>query len=436
MTKRVVVPFDRSAAYWRSRARRHDTPEKRPAAVKLLRKALEKTGDADTALELARLYLAMDCTTAAERYLVRAVARGGLTGEACYLIGCCALNREQEDLAEEAFDACQRVDPDGDWADRAQDALENYPWSWQPAKKRQARSQALCRQAQAALLRGRVEEGRVLAQRAWNKGKSAQAALLMGAMQKPQAALPYFRRAAREAPWDIRPVMLLAMAAAQVGDEEHLAQYMMQGQMLCRGLSSCEKYCAAAWDAGAEEYALALVNGLLEKAPCSVDLLRLKYLCMKRLGAGADAQRVLETLLDLDPDDAAGLWYRRHPEETDLYMGRQMMLPVLSFQLRAIPQRLRYGRLNRLLHWLVMALRDVAEPEDIYRLAVPLWRRMPEGEKRACDGGAPHYSLCLALYVMIVTGHRERADELYRTAPGKKRVRRTLRRFAQWMNEE
>ena len=41
MTK--VVPFERPAAYWRAHARRHDTPDKRPAAAKMLRKALEKT---------------------------------------------------------------------------------------------------------------------------------------------------------------------------------------------------------------------------------------------------------------------------------------------------------------------------------------------------------------------------------------------------------
>ena len=43
--RRVVVPFERPAAYWLFRARRHDTPEKKPAAAKMLRKALETTGD-------------------------------------------------------------------------------------------------------------------------------------------------------------------------------------------------------------------------------------------------------------------------------------------------------------------------------------------------------------------------------------------------------
>ncbi|MBR1585021.1 MAG: tetratricopeptide repeat protein, partial [Clostridia bacterium] len=142
MTKRVVVPFERPAAYWKARARRHDTPDHRPAAVKLLRKALEKTGDPATALELARVYLDMDCVTAAERYLVRAVARGGLSGSACYLMGRCALSRGDDALAEEAFDACQRLYPDGACADLAQDLLESMPWQPpQPRVRGRARSE-------------------------------------------------------------------------------------------------------------------------------------------------------------------------------------------------------------------------------------------------------------------------------------------------------
>lgn len=435
-TKRTVVPFERPAAYWRSRARRHDTPEKRPDAARMLRKALEKTGDPATALELARVYMDMGCFTAAERYLARAAVRDGLTGESCFLLGCCALNRGEWALAEDAFDACQRVAPDSEWADRAQDLLETVPWPREERKRGRARSDTLCLRAREALLAERPAQARDLANRAWKKGKSSETALLMGTVQPPQKALPYFAFAAREAPRALQPQLLWAVAAGRAGDFPAAWTALVRAQALCATISDFEEFCAAAWETGAEEMALGNVTKELERMPASVDFLRLKYLCQKKTGEEAAARRTLETLLDIDPDDAAGLWYRRHPEDGRLYEGRKVLLSALACQLRSVPQRLRYGRLNRLLHGLVMALRDDLPPGPIYHLVPLLWRRMPEAEKRACDEGDPYIPFCLGLFILTACGKKERAEELYRFAPCKRRVRRALRRYAQWMNEE
>ena len=69
--KKTVVPFERPAAYWAVRARRHYHPEQLPDAARFMRKALEKSGDTGLALELAQIYSAMGCYTAAERCLLR-----------------------------------------------------------------------------------------------------------------------------------------------------------------------------------------------------------------------------------------------------------------------------------------------------------------------------------------------------------------------------
>lgn len=434
--QRNVVPFERTAAYWRFHARRHDTPDQRPAAAKMLRKALEKTGDPATALELSRVYMDMGCFTASERLLARAVARGGLTGQACFLMGCCALNRGEMTLAEDAFDCCQRVGPDSEWADRAQDMLETVPWpAYRPARG-QARGEIYCRRAREALWMGRADQARSLADRAWERGKSAQAAMLMGATREAKDALSCFRRAVRKTPDALQPRLLFAVAAYQAGEKARALAEMSVARRLCRTITDFEELCAAAWESGASAIALAAVTEQLEAAPASIDFLRLKYLCLKRLNDDAGARRTLETLLDIDPDDAAGLWYRRHPEDQTLYEGRRVLLTALGCQLRAVPERLRRGRLNRLLHYLTMALRSDVDAETVYRLVVPLWRRMPEAEKRRCDEGSRHGPLCLALYVLIAAGKKEQADALYRSAPCGKRIRRTLRRYAQWNTEK
>ena len=434
MTK--VVPFERPAAYWRAHARRHDTPDKRPAAAKMLRKALEKTGDPATAMELARVFTTMECPTAAERCLLRAVARGGLTGQACYLMGCCALNRGEEALAEEAFDACQRLDPGSPWADQAQDTLEMYPWTWENEKKGTHRAAYRCRMAREALLNGRTEEALALARRSWKQAHTPQGALLMGALREAEDAIPFFAYAARELPGALRPRLLLAMACHHAGKTQDALLHLHLARALCRTLNQTEDFCAAAWQMEMPREALEAVNEFLAEWPSSVDYLRLKYLCFKRMGQDADARRTLETLLDIDPDDAGGLWYRRHPEDCRLPEGRSVLLHVLGHQLRAVPERLRPGPLNRLLHWLVMALREDVDAEEIYRLAVPVWRCMSRSERWACDEGKYHYPAAVALLVLLRSGKAQRAQALFESLPGKKRLKRTLNRWTRRMNKE
>ena len=48
-----IVPFERPAAYWAVNARTHYSPAQLPDAARMMRKALEKSGDTGLALELA-----------------------------------------------------------------------------------------------------------------------------------------------------------------------------------------------------------------------------------------------------------------------------------------------------------------------------------------------------------------------------------------------
>ena len=118
-------------------------------------------------------------------------------------------------------------------------------------------------------------------------------------------------------------------------------------------------------------------------------------------------------------------------------MARPMLLTALGYQLNAIPARLQKGPLNRLLHLMVMSLAEEMDAEPIYRLVPSIWRRLSQARKRACDDRQePHYSLCFALYLLLMRGQGEKARALYREAPGKKRILRTLNQFAKWTNEE
>lgn len=435
--RRTVVPFERPAAYWAVRARRHYTPARLPDAARLMRKALEKSGDTGMALELAQIYAGMECHTAAERCLVRAVARGGLTGGICFSIGCCALSRGQEDLAERALDLSLRLDPGGAFADQAQDTLDLYPWLQQECLPRGARGETLLQWAKEALALGDEKRALSLARRSWEKSHSAQGAMLLGALLPARESVPYFAFAVRHLPGEDRPLLLLTRACFENGQTDAARRHLNRARALCSTIAQAEAFCAVAWEMGETEAALHLIREKLEHFPASVDYLRLKYLTLKRAGDETGAARTLETLLDIDPDDAAGLWYRRHPEDLKPYPGRMMLLTALGCQIDAVPPRLKYGPLNRILHLMTIGLADTLDAPVIYRLLPPLWKHLSPAEKRSCDEHrSTHYPLAFGLYLLLITGNQDRAREFYQSAPGKKRAKRALRRFARWMNEE
>ena len=437
MTRRTVVPFDRSAAYWAARARRHYTPARLPEAARLMRKALETSGDGAVALELAEIYSGMECETAAERCLLKAVAREGLTGGACCAAARCAFARGDEGLAEEALELCLRLDPEGPYADQAQWLLENHPWEDHPLPPRCARSDTLCRRGRAALLEGDLARARDLAWQAWAKGRFADSALLFASfLRLPQARLPYLAFAAKRSPDSLPALLMLAQCSLQAGNAPQAQRQMLRARALCDTLSQAEAYCAAAWEMHQPQLALSLCAEALSRAPASVEYLRLKYLSLRRTGDQAGAQRALQTLLDIDPDDAAGLWYRRHPEDIRLYAPRMMLYSALASQIySAVPPR-KTGPLNRALHLLVISMQDSLDVETIYRLTPPLWRRMRPAERAACDRRESQALLCLSVCVLTLAGRPESAAALIAAAPGKKRILRTVHRYLQRITED
>ena len=432
-----VVPFERPASYWAAKARRHYRPDGLPEAARLMRKALEKSGDPYTALELARIYGSMECYSAAERYLVQSVARGGLTGGICLEIARCALGRGEEALAERALDACLRLDPDSRYADEAQSLLESYPWFWESPPPRSARGEVWLRRAQRKLMEGNVEEAKKLSLQAFEKYPSWQNAMMAGTLMPPEKALPYLKTAARKQQAMPMPHLLYARALYLCGQAAAADRELQAAFRLCKHFSHVESCCVMALEMERAKQALSLVEEHLSLCPASADYLRLKFLCQRRLTEGDESFRTLETLLEIDPQDSAAQWYRRHPGEKNPQASRSMMLNVLGAQLGSVRKRLTPGPLNRLLHQMVKALREELDTETIYRLLPPLWKHMTPAGKRRCDEReTPHYTVAVALYLLLAAGRGEQAQTLFQQAAGKKHLLRTLKRFARWMNEE
>lgn len=426
-----IVPFERPAAYWAVKARKHYSPAQLPDAARMMRKALEKSGDTGLALELAEIYAGMGCFTAAERCLIRASVRQGLTGSLCYAIGVCALNRGYEDLADAALDQSLRMEPDGPFSERAQDLLEFYAWKPVWYQPHTARSDALCRRSIRALSQTDVEKATALARRGWEKGHSPRAALWLGMLLPASEALRYLKIAAEELPLELKAQLKYAEACFLCRRFPQARKRMISARKLCASITDAEEYCQTAWRMNRPQDALKLIDQKLRELPASVDYLRLRYLSLRRLGDQEQADRVLEALLEIDPDDADALFDRRHPRQMSLHGDRGMLLMALGSLVYAQPDRRRPGPMNRALHLMVMNLNGTLDADSIYRLLPALWRRLTPAEQYACDEYRDKcFPALFTVYLFLSTGHWQEAREALAAAPNRKRVLRMLKRIS------
>ena len=426
-----VVPFERPAAYWAGKARKHYTPSQLPDAARMLRKALEKSGDTSLALELAEIYAGMGCYTAAERCLIQTVVLHGMTGRLCYDIGVCALNRGNEDLADWALDKSLRLDSDGLFSDKAQDLLEYYAWKPSWFQPHTARSDDFCRRSMRALDHKDVEKAVKLARKGWEKGRSPQAALWLGMLLPPDEALQYMRFAAEELPLELKPQLKYAEACFACRRLPEARRRLADARRLCKTITDAEEYCLAAWKINRPQDALKMIEKKLYELPQSVDYLRLKYLSLRRMGEYEQANRALEALLEIDPDDADALFDRRHPLQMNLHEDRGGLLMALGAMVYTLPNPRRFGPLNRVLHLLVMNLNGVIDAGTIYRLIPPLWRKLTPAEQYACDEYRDEcYPTLFTVYLFAAAGRWQEAKEALANAKQKKRVLRLLARCA------
>ena len=261
--------------------------------------------------------------------------------------------------------------------------------------------------------------------------------MLMGAMAKPREAVDYFSYVAQRRPSESQPLLLLAHACFLAGDGHQAREILKRALNQSRGLAQCEAFCMMAWQMGASDLALELLEQRLKPAPSSADLWRLKYLTLKNLRREDDAAQALETVLEMDPEDAAGLWYRVHSEDIRPYEGRNLLLHALGEGLFQMPlPREKSGPLNRALHLMVMTLSPEMDAQTIYRFLPPLWRKLSPREKDLCDRREKIvYPMALAIYILLRAGKKQRAGEMLAAAPERKRLLRLLKKFARRMEE-
>ncbi len=408
-----VVAFERPAAYWLNKARAVKSPARLPDAARMYRKALDMSGNPDAALELARVYLDMQCFAAAEAALLRAVARQGLTPRACLLIGRCALQMGDEALAERALETCMRTAPGSPDADEAQETLWAYPWGDENVPRAANRLRVMCLQGEDADTPEKADRRfkRAVALSDTLEKTVYLAQMLLAAQFPPDVS----RRLPREKLTHYALLMLRVQTVLSAGQAALAAQTLAAAAAGCESFAEAHAVCYVSMQCGVTDAAIALCERRLSRAPYSADAMRLYARCLAARGEGERAAAMNDRARAMDQMTNDSTLAARDALEDAVY---------------AVPQRLRRGALNRLLHYLALKLTDDLPDETVYAVAVPAWRAMNAASKRLCaDERDEDWYAAFTVYTLAAAGREARAEEILRSARRRRRVRRLVARL-------
>ncbi len=408
-----IVAFERPASYWLSKARAIKAPSRLPDAARMYRKALEKSGDPDVALELARVYLDMQCLAAAEVTLLRAVARQGLTPRACLLIGRCALAMGDEALSERALEQCMHLSPGSVDADEAQDMLWSYPWGDENIPRFSARLRVMCLQGEDAqtpeLADKRYKRASKLAD---TVEKTVYLAQMLVTAQLPRD-LSF--RLPREKLNHFALLLLRLQTVIAAGQTALAEETLATMASSCELFAEAHAFCYVAKACNLIDSAVSLCEERLSKAPYSADYMRLLAMCLLARGDKDRAITIFDKARSLDQ------------LTTDSTLAARDALEDALF---AVPPRLKKSPLNRLLHFLALTLQDDLTDETIYAIAAPAWRALNDRAKRRCEDQKDiDWYAAFVVYTLSAAGKKSRADDVLSKTKRKRHVKRLIARL-------
>ncbi len=384
-----LVRFERSAAYWMSRARRHHTNAEHTSAGLLYRQAYEQVHRQDIALKMAENYYQMGCYYAARRTALNLLTNTPDLPEAYYWLGVAALQEGDEDLGERALAMALQKGRDLPLADDAQDLLCDYPWTEPGVYRRSCRAETLYERALDCIEARSSLHAEVLLRRAIRRGVCPQAEALLGELllfrHAPHQAARYLTRASLRLPEQVSVWALLAQALYADHRPQEAQRALDQCLVLAHTAQEWSVVGAAARILNAPDQALTALQARLRDEPESNDLLLVMAAMQLNAGHTGPAIRCLNAILSRDPDDrdARAAW-------ATIPYG--IMPPCRFYEDRALIERLladppRTGPRDfiRLAHGLTVSLGGAVTYAEVTQHIRPLWDRLPPLQRRLCD---------------------------------------------------
>ena len=426
-----VVPFERPAAYWVSKARKCRGRTRLTDAAPLLRQAYRQSGEDDVALELVGTYCAMECYSAAHRVLAQVLEKNPNCAEAYYLLGVSALSQRQEALAEDALATSLIIGRDSAFADDAQDLLSTYAWHDEPHPPRSARAETLYAQALQYLNAGNVEAAAKRLDKSLRRGFTPRASALLGEIflraggYAPASAL--LMHALMADRMNIPYAMLLGEAFSGMKMPDMAEKVLAAAAPMCQTHAELAQLAQTCAQIGCPEIASAQLEEALKLAPQSNDLLFILAALRSATGDMAGAKSLLHTILMRDPEDVDAI--------SALQMIKFRPVPFVRArvdnELAALCARKPVqgdAALKRLLHGLTISMNGDLSYATIEALVGYAWQRMNPIQKKQCDTDRQNlWPRAFYQYLCEKAGLKKRRPALYKGKRYARRVRRMLR---------
>ena len=428
-----IVPFERPAGYWVRRARRLQDRDRLPEATAMLREAYRQSRDGKIALELAEANCGMGSYAAARRIAEDLLERDPDCAGAYYIIGLVSLAYDDEHLADDALATCMSRDRSGEYADKAQNLLNDYLWRIDPVFPRSARAEALHAQALDALWDGRNERAEKLLVRAVRQGKRPQAETVLGEMYLRRGqirdALKLFQRAQKKLPGRPTQRLLLAQALCAGGWTALAGEWLKKTVPLCQSVPELALAAESCLYAGRKDLIIRRIREVQKELPLSNDL---EYLLAAVCADTWDfdrAVRHLMIILNRDPDDRDALAALRVIGLGPVPLDRPSVASFV-YDLCARPPVRGDAALKRLAHGLTISLGGALGWKTVWKMTESAWERLNPLQRSICDRDRDccwQNAFYLWLRDRSGAGWLPKKPALYRKSRQKKRVRRLLR---------
>ncbi len=426
-----VVPFERPAAYWVSKARKCRGRTRLTDAAPLLRQAYRQSGEDDVAMELVGTYCAMECHSAAHRVIAQVLEKNPRCAEAYYMLGLSALSQQQEALAEDALATALMLGRDSAFADDAQDILSSYAWHDEPHPPRGARAETLYAQALRYLNAGNTEKAAEYLRKSLCRGFTPRASALLGEIflrvRGYAAASALLLRALAADRMNIPYALLLSEAFFGMNMQEMAQKVLSSAAPLCQTHKELALLAEVCVRLGRPQIASERLEQALRTAPQSNDLLFILAALRSATGDFMGAKSLLHTILMRDPEDADAISALKMIKFRPVPFNRIGLEEELAALCARKPVR-GDAALKRLLHGLTISLNGDLSYATIETLVGYAWRRMNPIQKMHCDMSRQHlWPRAFYQYLCEKAGLKRRRPALYRGKGYGRRVRRMLR---------
>ena len=416
--KENILSIRRSNLYWLERARRTRDPKREFDRVLFYRKALEEHSRPSVLLELAEVYCSMRCFDAADRCILKALRQDPTLGEGWYLLGRTSLARGDEETSQNAFDRCMRCAPASPSADKAQEMLAGYPWKpFRPIPRMGFRADCLFRRAEKA---SDPFDQLLLLLAAIRKSPSPKILLKLLSLclsDSPAFVLHFLPFVLKDRGLFFEAMLLGAKARAMLG--KNPLPCLQAARSRIRTVSQTQQFFRTGLDCRVPGWTRTALEALMKDAPWSAELYEMCAACADRMGQPEAARRFRSSLNRIDPD---------HDPHKNAGIPDQSASSLM--EMAVYHNRLRTGRLNRLLHLMTFSLKDVCSVREVYRVLVPLYLRLSRRAKRSIESGQVRtWRRAFAVCVSIETGNLSEASMMLNGGGRKKAVLRKIRRI-------